>query len=327
MRLFTRLMFVVLISAALVNPTVARCQALGAMTCSQAPCIFAPTQASEGGALVNDAPIVVNPLDRNRILVGSNDFNCPFPSTLGFHLSQDGGSTWNVKCLDTMTVNSKVYWPSGPDPSVGYDTKGAAYIAGDYADSESGDTGFIAFEKSQDNVNWSQPAIALYVSPDGGIGYAAYSWLTIDTNLQSPHHDNVYVSAIVIGGDAQQYNQVVVSHSTDSGAHWKAVRVTRPQLSPIVSRYTSMSVGKDGAVYLAWMYCNSGPYFCNNNKGYMLFSKSGDGGDTWTAPILVAVVNLNGEGLPNSDVGVDNYPAIAVDNSSGPHASSLYVSM
>jgi len=279
---------------------------------------------SEGGYLVNDAPIVVNPLNHKQILVGSNDFNCPFPSLLGFHLSHDGGSTWNVKCLDTMTVNFDVYWPSGPDPLVGYDTNGVAYIAGDYANSENAFTGFVGFEKSEDGITWSQPAIALFVPPQGGISEAADSWLAIDTNLQSPYRNNIYVSAVVFGA---QYSEVVVSHSSDSGAHWKVVRVAPQQLFPSEDSYTSMNVGKDGTVFLTWMYCNYGNGGCKDDKGYMLFSKSSDGGTTWTAPVVMTVVTLNGEGLPNADVGVDNYPAIAVDNSSGQHTGNLYVSM
>src|SRR5580698_9493693 len=49
----------------------------GAIVCSPTPCVFPPTQASEGGALVNTSPIAVNPLNSKQLLVGSNDFNCP----------------------------------------------------------------------------------------------------------------------------------------------------------------------------------------------------------------------------------------------------------
>ncbi|MBZ5572399.1 MAG: glycoside hydrolase [Acidobacteriia bacterium] len=299
------------------------------LTCSPAPCVLPPIQASEGGAIVNDAPIVVNPLNHKQILVGSNDFNCPYySSNLGFHLSQDGGSTWNLKCLDLIYVDFDPYVPIGPDPSVGYDTNGVAYIAGVYFDTKGDNTGFVGFEKSADGVNWSPPAVALYELIKDGISSATDDWLTIDTSLQSLHRDNVYVSAVVAGRNLSQwYNDVVVSHSTDSGAHWKAVRVVPPQPSPAEDSYTSMSAGKDGTVYLTWMYCNYGDGGCIDDKGYMLFSKSSDGGNTWTTPVVMTVVTLNHENLPNANVGVDNYPAIAVDNSDGPHAGNLYVSM
>jgi hypothetical protein len=38
-------------------------------------------------------------------------------------------------------------------------------------------------------------------------------------------------------------------------------------------------------------------------------------------------VVLNHEDLPNTDLGVDNWPSIGVDNSDGPYAGNLYVAM
>ena len=58
----------------------------------------------------------------------------------------------------------------------------------------------------------------------------------------------------------------------------------------------------------------------------MLFSKSRDGGETWSSPTLVAKVLL-GNGIPHTQFGATNYPAVGVDNSGGPHAGSLYVVM
>ena len=40
----------------------------------------------------------------------------------------------------------------------------------------------------------------------------------------------------------------------------------------------------------------------------------------------MATVTL-GNGIPNTSVGAENYPAIGVDNSNGPHAGNLYVVM
>ncbi|HTA25256.1 MAG TPA: hypothetical protein VK763_17105, partial [Terriglobales bacterium] len=45
-------------------------------SCSPAPCVLPPTQASEGGAEVSDAPIVADPLNPLNLLLGSFDANC-----------------------------------------------------------------------------------------------------------------------------------------------------------------------------------------------------------------------------------------------------------
>src|SRR3984893_16914512 len=74
--------------------------------CSPAPCVLPPTQASEGGNPVTDTPIVSNPLNTKQLLHGSVDFNCSGEqSNLGFHLSIDGGSTWqHVLCMPTIKM-------------------------------------------------------------------------------------------------------------------------------------------------------------------------------------------------------------------------------
>jgi hypothetical protein len=89
------------------------------LTCSPAPCVLSPTQASEGGSMVTDSPIVSNPLNQRELLLGSFDYNC-YPSWLGFHLSRDGGSTWKRKCMPFIYTKNLVYVPSF-DPLVGYD--------------------------------------------------------------------------------------------------------------------------------------------------------------------------------------------------------------
>ncbi len=131
----------------------------GGFNCSPAPCVLPPTQASEGGNPVTDTPIVSNPLNPKQLLLGSVDGNCPPPSVLGFHISNDGGSTWKRTCMVSYITKYGVFWPSDV-PAVGYDRKGAIYIAGLYNSSDSGKNLF-AFQKSTDGTHWSKPAVAI----------------------------------------------------------------------------------------------------------------------------------------------------------------------
>jgi hypothetical protein len=114
------------------------------LTCSRPPCVLPPTQASEGGSIVTDSPLVINPQNSKKLLLGSFDANCTFP--LGFHLSTDGGSTWQrVLCMPAIITKQRVYEP-GDEPSVGYDRNGNAYAAGIYFGNSSGTYGFLALE-------------------------------------------------------------------------------------------------------------------------------------------------------------------------------------
>jgi hypothetical protein len=297
----------------------------GRFYCSPAPCVLPPTQASEGGNPVTDTPIVSSPLSPKQLLLGSVDGNCPRPSVLGFHISNDGGSTWKRTCMISYITKYAVFWPSG-EPAVGYDRKGAIYIAGLYNSSDSGKSIF-AFQKSTDGTRWSKPAVA--INEPGGD--AAETWLAVDVNAGSPRVNSLYVSALMELN--QDRSQILVSHSTDGGATWTQVGVDAVQKYPEEDHFTRMTIGKDGTVYSTWMRCRGkkggdGSALCRT--AHMMFSKSTDGGNTWSLAQQIATVGMpHYWWLPNSDpgVGVDNYPAIAVDNSDGSHAGNLYVAM
>ncbi len=283
-------------------------------------------QASEGGSIVTDSPIVSNPLNPKQLLLGSVDANCPPPSALGFHLSSDGGSTWNRTCMPSIITNQRVYWPSD-EPSAGYNRKGAAYITGLYFDSEGHGYGFLAFQKSTDGTHWSKPAVAMHHIGQGN--YPFNTSFTVDTTVGSPGINSLYISG-VMRSDQGNGNQVMVSHSSDSGATWKQTAVEPVQKYPAGDDFTRIATGNDGTIYVAWLHCagTGKDKACRDAKGYMMFSKSTDGGNTWSQPQLMTKVTFppNGE-LPKTGQRVENYPVIGVDNSSGPHAGNLYVAM
>jgi uncharacterized repeat protein (TIGR03803 family) len=291
----------------------------GLFNCSPAPCVLPPTQASEGGGMVTDSPIVTNPLNAKQLLLGSVDDNC---NALGFHLSSDGGSTWKVTCM--ASIYGEQVWSPLDEPQVGYDRKGAAYIAGLYFPSE-GRGSFVAFQKSTDGTHWSKPAVAL-LQPRGSPYEAS---MTVDTSPNSPRVNSVYISAVMASYPGM--TQVLVSHSTDGGTTWTQAAVDPGQKYPARHDFTRMAVGKDGTVYIAWMQCPGfGPDSgCGAGMSQMMFSKSTDGGNTWSPPRLMTKMTMPITWtLPNAnDVRVYNYPVIGVDNSNGAHAGNLYVAM
>jgi hypothetical protein len=298
----------------------------GRLNCSPAPCVLPPTQASEGGSIVTDSPIVTNPLNRKHLLLGSVDGNCAeFGSSVGFHLSRDGGSTWNRTCMPGVVNKGREYLPFD-EPAGGYDRNGTAYVKGLYFDSGGSGYGFIGFQKSTDGTHWSKPAVALR---DPGQTYPFETWFTVDTNAGSPRVNSLYVSGVMWMHEGY-WNQVLVSHSDDGGVTWTQAAVDAVQKYPASDDFTRMAVGKDGTVYLTWMRCpGTGPdKSCSDYTGHMMFSKSTDGGNTWSPEQLIVKATFppNDE-LPNTGQRVYIYPGIAVDNSKGPHAGNLYVTM
>lgn len=299
------------------------------LTCSPAPCVLQPTQASEGGNGVLNAPIVADPSTPQTLTVGSTDYNC-YPSYVGIHSSRDGGANWNHSCVSSLNFEGNQYYPGG-QPMVGYDREEVTYVAAEFAGNES--ESVVGFQKSSDGITWSNAAVAMSASN----AEPSESWLTVDANPQSPWVDSVYISTIFDTAQNGGEDVVVVAHSSDGGARWKQVAVAPPVRFPAFDNFTNLTVDKHGTAYVTWQHClGTGPgTSCGNHKAYMLFSKSTDGGNHWSSPKLMATITVAptpchcGTGiLPNTNgIRVYNYPVIGVDNSNGPYAGNLYVVM
>jgi len=302
-----------------------------ALTCSPAPCVLPPTQVTAPGYFVANASVVADPVNSKNLLYGSQGGKC---GSMGFYFSSDGGSTWSLtNCMANIITNKGrgVYYPAG-ESMVAYDLHGDAYSAEAYIDSEGLGFDLIVVQKSSDGVNWSDPQLAVAL----GFFKLLCSWFTVDTNPQSPRANSLYISTISLLEQKQARSQVNVAHSNDGGRHWINVAAAPKSVYPAGDRYRNVATGKDGAVSVTWQHCPAGGpnANCKKDKAYMLFSKSTDGGSTWSAPATIAELPLTpdacncGEGsLPNTNVVIYNYPIIGVDNSSGPYAGKLYVTM
>lgn len=291
------------------------------LTCTPAPCTVPNVQASEGGSPVNETPLAANPVSPRQMLTGGNDYNCP--TTQGFFASHDGGSTWNHNCLGNVSGAFGV-----GDPVVGYNTTGTTFIGG--IDEVSGTVADIVFEHSSNGgTTWSSPALGI-------LGISPYTfidkpWLQIDDGATSPRKDEMYVSTTEF--DPNSNSAMVVSHSTDNGSHWTSVMVDAVAF-PVVDQFTDLAIGSDGNVYLSWMRCpGNGPTGdCGGTASAIMFSKSTDGGVTWTVPVTIAAANLVPDScgafygcLPNTGERVSDVPPIDVDRSGGQFNNQLYV--
>jgi hypothetical protein len=317
-----KLTICIALATAILAATHAHGQALDAsaaspaeLTCSPAPCVLPPTLASEGTILVTDTPIASNPLDQDTLLLGGDDWNCT-TADVGFHLSTDRGSEWElVECMPGLPLGKR-YYTAVDEPSVGYDLKGNAYVSAIYGYStEEAYYGLVAVQKSSNGTSWGKPRVAL-LQP--GVTNFFLTHLTVDASASSPWANSVYVSGILVSHSGYD-NQVWVSHSNDGGTTWKQVAVDTVQKYPKGDAFTRTAVGKDGTVYVTWLG-GRGP------SCPVMLSRSSDGGNTWSIPAQIARVQTV-DGLPHTFERVYDYPSIAVDNSDGPYAGNIYVVM
>jgi len=292
------------------------------LKCKPAPCVLPNKQASEGGRPANEVPVAANPKSKKDLLTGANDYNCS--NVQGFYSSSNGGKKWTTHCLDSFMGG----FGEG-DPGVGYDLNGNSYITG--IDGGTPDGSDIIFEKSSNNgQTWSAPAAA--VKPLFPRGLTDKDWLQIDDNASSPHANALYIS--VSQFDSSETNTAIsVSHSFDGGSTWTTVQVDPEQFFPNIDQFSDLAIGKDGTVYVSWMRCTAnGPTGdCGGTVAKEVVSKSTDGGNTWSAPVTIASVNLTPDScgafygcIPGTSERVSNIPAIDIDNSSGANSGHLY---
>lgn len=298
------------------------------LSCGPPPCVLPNVAASAGPRAANETPVVVNPRNPRQLLASANDWNCGGQSLQRIYTSDDGGSTWTRNCVNSPSTALL----GGGDPAVGYDLQGNAYIAGLEGSYNGGLV--VVFEKSSDNgKSWSTPQVAVPSMFTGGS--TDKDWLQIDTNPKSPFANALYISVgqfDAIGKDSQ----ISVSHSDDGGQTWTLVAVGGPVVAPTVVDPTALAIGDDGTVYLAWMQCTPSQetQSCGGTTALLKFSKSTDGGNTWSKPrtILRAAqapascrnFTLGGD-LPNTCERVIDIPVLAIDHSDGPNKGNLYV--
>ncbi len=267
-------------------------------------------KASNAGANpVNETPITANPINGNQLMSGGNDYSCS--SLQGFYNSDNGGTTWRQHCMPGDGCG---------DPNVAYDLTGKAYIAGISSCSGGG----LALQSSTDNgVTWGPETLA-FTSILGGL--VDKNWMEIDTNSASPFKNCLYVSWTDFNSAFTQ-TRASVAHSCNGGSTWTRVPVDSTQTTPKVDQFTDLAIGADGTVYLSWMQCQvSGPAGdCGNTTVQMKFSKSTDGGNSWTSPSIMATAQTAPDStfgcyygcFPGSSERLSNIPVIDVDKGDG----------
>jgi hypothetical protein len=207
---------VVCVASVLLLDSVAQMQTPVALAaagdCSPAPCVLPPTQVSSSVGAVFEAPIIADPTNPARMIVGSL---APSDCGLGFYVTNDGGSNWNTVCMSSLNLGGQHYIPAFA-PVLAYDRNGVAYIGGFYLDDNGRSSyGFEGFQKSSDGTTWSNPAPAVILQNYD----PSYCWMAADDSPSSPYVNSVYISCVMVGpGNNNSQNQVVVAYSRNGGA-------------------------------------------------------------------------------------------------------------
>ena len=289
------------------------------LTCSPAPCVLPNVQVSQSSFILPYS-LSLDPADSQHLATGESDLTC---TTV--YVSNDGGATWTNHCSNAGGWPAFAFGPNGIINGAG--------IGPDHVCAPDCDESVGQFSSSADNgVTWSKPVL----SAPHALGFGVqYSQIQVDNNPASPRFGAIYISALQYGG-APLITAIGVSHSTDNGATWKLVPVDSTQNSPFEDFESHLAIGSDGTVYVTWLRCrvSGGGTSCPGQTATLLFSKSTDGGRTWSAPSLMGNPTLvpknpqcgsaGIENLPNTCWFTQDVPVIAVDNSGAAFSGRLY---
>ena len=221
--------------------------------------VYKPKAISIG---YSETSVQVNPTNKNNIVASAN---------FGNFYSKNGGETWSKtnSSLDNTLA----------DPNVKYDNFGTVYRQGMALTNPRS----IGLQKSSDGgVSWGDDKIAYKPSVDNG--NPDQGFMAIDTISSSRFKNSIYIitsdypkppytgTSYSIKGFA-----LLMLISRDGGETWlDPIDISSDELfSQEHSSY--VTIGPNGEVYAAWK---------TNERG-IRFSKSLDGGVTWTSDLVV----------------------------------------
>ncbi|MGH2642948.1 MAG: T9SS type A sorting domain-containing protein, partial [Chitinophagaceae bacterium] len=239
--------------------------------------------------------ISVDETNPNNILASANTYTSTYQQ--GYYYSTDGGSTWSGS---DQLANSTGF--VNGDPSTAYDGSGNAYISTINAAGDS----YLLQESENKGVTWGP----LIQEVNDGHSFDK-EMIAADNSPMSPYQNNVY------------------SAWTDFTSH--TVKFNQPGNTPIsLTTYfgqgANVQTGPNGEVYVCW---------ANLSNGYPAtligFAKSTNGGVSFTTS---TAFNYLGISQPNTgygpdprfnNIGINDFPSMAVDKSQGPYRGRIYV--
>lgn len=270
--------------------------------------------------------VVVNPNNANQLVAAANtwDTAAGCGQTQAVFWSGDGGAVWNYTCAPSApafpgigTCTSDVF---GSDPALSWDNNNNVYLNYMLICS------FFGFINNY--------AMVVARSADGGATWLGQGVIVTSWNDSDIEDKNFYAIDINPGSpfSGRHYtcwdrnNNEVFAYSTNSGATWTEVNLPA---SPVggTDLACEIAVEDNGTVHVVFDSLTCGASTCSDEA--MVYTKSTNGGVSWSAPVLVQDYNLAGfSGLHCPDAQdqrcIGPFGAIAVDNSGGACDGHLY---
>ncbi len=269
--------------------------------------------------------VAVNPNNPNQIVAAANTWDTMGGACAGgiqaIFWSSDGGANWGYTCApgqsaySGLSCNGTVY---GSDPAIYWDNSNNVYINHMLicAVGNNTYTSMVVARSTNGGASWS------------GRGVVKNSWVTqnfedknffvIDNNTSSPYYQRQYSCW-------DRNNNEKSAYSTNGGSSWTEVDLPTPSGGGY-DLGCDLATQKNGTVHVIFdtLTCGS---TCTAERTF--YTKSTNGGASWSTPVLVKSHNLVGFSNNSNPSAQDNrgigvLGAIDVDNSGGACDGTLY---
>jgi len=276
----------------------------------------------------NESSIAINPKNPLNLISSAVDYRGN--SSTWVYVSDDGGKTWINKNLGKPRPG----WRSTNDPSVMFDEDGVGYLVyGGFPNTTSGENGVYLSKTLDQGKTWIThiPVMEHLGAMTLDSAFEDKYYIQVDRSSNSQYSGHLYIPwKRVIALDSA--TQIVVTKSIDKGQTWSTPVAVSERLAgssedtTFGQSFPLITNGPNGQVYLVW---NHGP-----KKG-IGFSKSLDGGQTWTEQRIIHNYKefgtpkfLSGQGIRHTVKGMvraEAYPVITCNYTNKSKSGELYL--
>jgi hypothetical protein len=287
----------------------------------------AATATPAPNAFDGEIQLAVNHRNTNQMVASANTWGtagtpCNYESTLSIFYSSDGGVTWGYTCAPSNNA-----WALGTCSATVFGSDPALYW------NDSNEV-FLNYMLLCSSATATQYSMVVARSADGGAtwtkqGVIKNAWATgtledknfyaIDNTAASPFYGRHYTCW-------DRANNEKFAYSSNNGVSWTEVDLPAAGVGGI-DLGCEIAVQKNGTVHVVFDSLTCGVSTCSDER--MWYTKSTNGGVSWSTPVQVHDDNLAGFSGSNKppvedNRGINPFGAIDVDNSGGACDSTLY---
>lgn len=292
---------------------------------------FANLRVSHDAYLAHSEPMLVeNPGNPLNLVGGSKFFTNPahYAFQIGYFSSFDGGCSWT----DGGVLPGFFKNDTTSDISFAFDSHNDVYAAVLYVKGEGGGKSGIAVSKSIDGGKTFGNPVSVFEAKSDQI-FSDKPWIAVD-QTQGRYSGYIYVVWSydhngTCGGINNCSEELAFSRSADGGKSFSPVKLVEGNAPFCTNAATGRpagstkcdavqgaipAVGPDGTLYVATPYID---VMGGSAPTKLMVTTSGDGGNSWTRPVLIASIHDISGPFPPEKYRNLSLPAFACDEATG----------